>query len=160
MKKNKRFTIVELIIVMAIIGVLTLIAVPMYTKYIEQARKTSELSNARTLYTVALTSIVSDTRNGDISTDWEDSTFDSLQNDINESTNISEEIKLKTYATFSSVIYFMNHNDDGAWIVCYGISDDGSVIDPNADIYIIAPTGTIYVNGTKEVDINNTESDI
>ncbi len=62
-QKNKRkgFTIVELIVVMAIIAILTLIAVPTFTKYIDKAEDTTEAANAKTLYTVAFTILTEET---------------------------------------------------------------------------------------------------
>lgn len=47
--KNKGFTIVELIVVMAIIAILILIAVPAFTKYIDRAKRTSEMGTASTI---------------------------------------------------------------------------------------------------------------
>ncbi|MFV0342589.1 MAG: type II secretion system protein [Anaerocolumna sp.] len=149
MKKNRGFTLTELIIVMAIIAILILIATPKLLGYIEKTKEATELSDVRTLYTGAIGAIVFETAQSGISVDWTDPTFDYLELAIKESTNITDKMLLKTYATFSSVIYFANNNPD-CWIVCYGIK--GEVIDPNADIYIVAPSGTIYENGTTKIE--------
>ena len=49
-KKNKKgFTLVELMVVVAIIGVLTAIAVPVYNNTTQKARLNAHLANVRTL---------------------------------------------------------------------------------------------------------------
>ena len=48
-KNNKGFTLVELIIVIAIIAVLTAVLAPQYIKYIDNSRWSTDQSNAGTL---------------------------------------------------------------------------------------------------------------
>ncbi len=50
LKKNKGFTITELIVVMAIVAILTLIAVPMYYKYIKNAEEVDRNALIRATY--------------------------------------------------------------------------------------------------------------
>jgi type IV pilus assembly protein PilA len=54
-KKNskKAFTLIELIVVIAIIGVLIAILVPTMSGFVDEARTTTDLANARTIYSVA-----------------------------------------------------------------------------------------------------------
>lgn len=53
-KKSKRaFTLIELIVVIAIIGVLIAILVPTMNGFVTQARNDTALANARTIYSVA-----------------------------------------------------------------------------------------------------------
>ena len=50
-KNNKRgFTLAELLIVVAIIGVLTAIAIPVFTTQLEKSREATDLSNIRAAY--------------------------------------------------------------------------------------------------------------
>lgn len=46
-KKNKGFTLVELLVVIAIIGILAAALVPSYLSYVEHARKSNVLSEAK-----------------------------------------------------------------------------------------------------------------
>lgn len=54
MKKSKEsvqgFTLIELIIIVAILGVLLVILAPAYTKYIERSRESTDLANAKSAY--------------------------------------------------------------------------------------------------------------
>ena len=43
-------TLVELIIIVAILGVLLVILAPAYTKYIERSRESTDLANAKSAY--------------------------------------------------------------------------------------------------------------
>lgn len=50
-KNNKKgFTLAELLIVVAIIGILVAIAIPVFTGQLNKAREGSDLANARSLY--------------------------------------------------------------------------------------------------------------
>ena len=52
MKKNYRkgFTLVELVVVVAILGILVAVVTPVFSGYIEKSRETTDLSNVRTAY--------------------------------------------------------------------------------------------------------------
>lgn len=58
MKKNRQnkkgFTLMELVVVIAILAVLGLMLYPQVTKYLDSAKKTTAVANARTAYTAAL----------------------------------------------------------------------------------------------------------
>jgi type IV pilus assembly protein PilE len=52
MSRRKGFTLIELMIAIAILGILASIAVPMYRGYVEDARKSEAMSNLETLRVV------------------------------------------------------------------------------------------------------------
>ena len=48
--KNEGFTLVELIIVVAIMGVLIALLVPVYARHVEKSRETVDIANVRSAY--------------------------------------------------------------------------------------------------------------
>ena len=46
-KKNKGFTLMEMLIVVAIIAILSAIAIPTFTKTLERSREAADLANVR-----------------------------------------------------------------------------------------------------------------
>lgn len=52
--KNRGFTLAELLIVVAIIGILVAISIPIFTAQLEKAREATDLSNIRSAYTAAV----------------------------------------------------------------------------------------------------------
>lgn len=63
MKKtnNKGFSLVELIVVIAIMAVLVGVAAPTFTKYVEQARRSTDVQNAEAIKTAVLADIADGT---------------------------------------------------------------------------------------------------
>ena len=65
MKKNNRgFTLAELLIVVAIIAVLTAIAIPVFTSQLEKSREATDLANMRSVYAELMTAVLTETKAG------------------------------------------------------------------------------------------------
>lgn len=69
MKKNnnKGFTLAELLIVVAIIAVLTAIAIPVFTTQLEKSREATDMSNVRSAYAEAMSEYMANGASGEYS---------------------------------------------------------------------------------------------
>lgn len=59
-KNEKGFTLAELLIVVAIIGVLVAISIPIFTSQLEKAREATDLANIRSAYAEASAAVLTD----------------------------------------------------------------------------------------------------
>lgn len=60
-KNEKGFTLAELLIVVAIIGVLVAISIPIFTSQLEKAREATDLANIRSAYAECSAAVLTDT---------------------------------------------------------------------------------------------------
>lgn len=60
LKGNKGFTLMEMLIVVAIIAILIAIMIPTFTKQLERARETADIANIRSMYSEAMVGLISD----------------------------------------------------------------------------------------------------
>ena len=65
MRKNKGFTLAELLIVVAIIAVLVAIAIPIFTSQLEKSREATDIANIRDVYAEVAVAMLT----GDLGTD-------------------------------------------------------------------------------------------
>ena len=64
-KNEKGFTLAELLIVVAIIGVLVAISIPIFTSQLEKSRDAVSVANMRTAYAEAQTLVLTASKSGD-----------------------------------------------------------------------------------------------
>ena len=65
-KNEKGFTLAELLIVVAIIGVLVAISIPIFTSQLEKAKEATDMANVRSAYAEVVASYLSDNKNKSI----------------------------------------------------------------------------------------------
>jgi type IV pilus assembly protein PilA len=61
-KRNKGFTLAELLIVVAIIGVLVAISIPIFTSQLEKAREATDAANIRSQYAEVMAEAITEGR--------------------------------------------------------------------------------------------------
>lgn len=90
-KSNKGFTLMEMLIVIAIIAILIAIAIPTFTSALERSRQKTDLSNARSLKSLVIAQYMS----GDLDIDADNTAFYLKNGGQAVTTTASEGIKTK-----------------------------------------------------------------
>lgn len=119
MNKRNGFTLVELIVVMVIIGILSAIAIPNYTQYVQKANNTKIEANASAIEEAVLIALVDLEASGDGKGDTED-LVNLLSKHVNES-----------LSTITNIIYVSDsnnsHHSATSWVVIFEPVDFTSI---------------------------------
>ena len=127
-RENKGFTLMEMLIVVAIIAVLVAIAIPIFTGQLENARDTTTVANLRSAYAQAQAAYLTETNGGNADV--------SLQKSGNKVTgvtvsNVVAEGTQSGYGNAASNLPFTAPADMGGtaakYTVTFSYSDNGSI---------------------------------
>ena len=95
-RKRKGFTLAELLIVVAIIGVLVAISIPIFTTQLEKSREATDLANIRSAYAEVVANYLGDSTKGyTISVDLKSDKDDYVSDKNAEIAGVKYEIILK-----------------------------------------------------------------
>ena len=100
-KKAEGFTLVELVVVIAILGILAGVAVPAYSGYLEKAKEAGDITTLEAVKTAAM---AYNAKNGAVTKVFVDKTDDGYTVQINSNANTSDDIS----TTDDFKLYFAN----------------------------------------------------
>lgn len=150
--KNKGFTIVELIVVMAIIAILILITIPTFFKYLESANHTSEIATADTIYSSTISAVLTDFTSNthtSITTPTLSKPYIQISSNTTFAENLSDGVggnvtfKIYAYNPLEPMLPRINSSD---WEVFVKVTN--GCVDATGDIYFYAPKNNhFYKNG-------------
>ena len=126
-RNNSGFTLVELIIVIAIIAVLTVVAAPQYIKYVERSRVSADMDTASTIQSVIIVLCT----DGTITTDnasyvtWETTSGNGLTGpgkDVVEAVTGPIPAAKSSKARTANVVYSIDFDAEGTPIVTASVN--------------------------------------
>ncbi len=147
-QKRKGFSMVELVVVLAILGILAAIAIPMYGRYIEKGDTTTATTTANAINNSVIRVLFE--KNGEPIFAINDGTPEYLE--IVELSNLNENERLEfTYYNAGTTLPPSDFvQKENTWIVCLPQNPDDNKFDFESDIYIYTPSNydlMLFKNG-------------
>ena len=129
-KNNKGFSLVELIIVIAIMAVLVGVLAPQFIKYVEQSRRGTDIQNAEQIRTA----ILADMADGRITASGTACSFENAANTYGPQT-----IGASTIAVAPKVQGNLGTSHGTSFMVNYNVGAG------TCDVYVVAGSGVTYI---------------
>ena len=130
-KNEKGFTLMEMLIVVAIIAILVAIAFPIFNEKLEESRKATNVANIRTAISVATNQYLSDNKSGEGKYSYSipyNKLFDADADKFAESENLAPNRSQKT-GLFGGTCVLIDPDDQGAPIKTYPyINENGDIV--------------------------------
>lgn len=129
-KSNKGFTLVELIIVIAIIAILTVVAAPQYIKYVDKARWSKDQNNAASILTAVEAAAIDNNSDEDDDNDIKGVTVTYDATGIHATEDSNEEAALvDAFGDLTKVIVTNTHKyqPDNSSVYTVTVTADGTV---------------------------------
>lgn len=161
-RKNKGFTVLELVIVMAIIAILLLITIPGLSRYIKVANHTTEIGIADTIYKSSISAVaneyvtVQSTRtilHNSPNNIYKLNANTPLVQDILSGVSNNVDIEVYSYTTLQASNP-LPENPTNSWLVF--VKSNNGIVDTTGTIYIVAPESmNCYSNGKFKLTLNS-----
>ncbi len=135
--KNKGFSVVELIVVLAILGILMAIAVPMYNKYLNKGDDATATTSANGINNAVIRTLFE--KNGEPIFPINDGTAEYTEIMELSDLNDGERLSFTYYDAGTTLTSSDYPQDDNAWIVCLPQNPTDNTFDFESDIYIYTP---------------------
>lgn len=144
MKRQKGFTLVELLVVMAIISILAAIAVPNAIKYIAKGRATRARADISTIEG-ALVKMLSDSGRGKLEQLFDSNAVNAALG-VTPGTMLSAEGYKNAVQLYSNCLYALIREGRGATVVTTPVFDGGPQVQTVLNKNAVAKLGTTYVD--------------
>ena len=118
-KNNKGFSLVELIVVIAIMIVLVAVLAPVFTKYVEQSRRATDVQNANTIASAILVDVADGKTASPTVAAVPENTFDSLKSVPNVKGKVGDNANAAFYYKYdadnNTVAVYVGNDENKEW---------------------------------------------
>lgn len=127
-KKEKGFTLAELLIVVAIIAVLVAIAIPVFTNLLEKSRESTDLANARSAYAEVMSAALTEDTTGN-SVSYGDGIYSVTINPIKQKAEgWTTDITTISIGDVGSADWIGVPREDGTCTISYDVSAERPIV--------------------------------